>query len=169
MNKILKVITLIIVIGGITGVYYYQSKSLLLETIVYQVMPPTIDEITIEANKAIAQRIVLLQNEVIADLGEGCETKGVKEPDSALVLDTNNKMSIGRYQWQRESVIYYYEKFYGESIGMLEALEIAIDYERATELTRDVLFNEPNGYKNWWTCSQRLNIADRVSIINSLN
>ncbi|WP_457635811.1 hypothetical protein [Persephonella sp.] len=120
------------------------------------------------SQKVIDEKIKKLQNEILDELSVGCETKGVKEPDATIILDTNNKMSIGRYQWQIASVQYYYKKIYGKDINRVEAIQIAIDKEKATELTRDVLFTEQEGYKNWWTCSQRLNLKDRINLINKL-
>ena|SRR3990167_3412032 len=121
----------------------------------------------VEAGRLVQEKITGLENVVLADLAN-CESGGTKDPNGVIIFDTNNKASIGRYQWQRESVIHYYNVLHGKKISQAEAIAIAIDPVKATELTRAVLFETEKGYTNWLICSKRNNIAERVKIINSL-
>ena len=95
--------------------------------------------------------------------------RGGEQPAAAIILDTNNRMSIGRYQWQRESVIYYYKELYDVELNRVGAILIAVDEHLATELTRDVLFDIEDGWKNWWNCAKRESIPEQVKIINKLS
>lgn len=106
------------------------------------------------------------QDEILQQLAQ-CETGGVAEPDGSIILDDNGKISIGRYQWQIESVQFYAEKLYGIKLSRSEAIALAIDNERSTELTRQVLFSEPNGYRNWLNCSQKHNLKEQINLIKT--
>lgn len=103
---------------------------------------------------------------ILAELGTGCESKGVDEPTSAIVLDTNNAMSLGEYQWQIKSIQYYEKQLYGKAVSRTEAIEIAIDHEKATELTRDVVFKIPGALeKNWVNCTRLQALKVQVELL----
>ena len=107
------------------------------------------------------------QDKILATLQQ-CESGGYDDPDGIIIMDSNDKHSIGRFQWQKASVIYYMDKFYGKDITHSEAIAIAIDEERVTELTRKVLFKQDVGWKNWYNCSKRHNLKEKISIVNEL-
>jgi hypothetical protein len=112
-------------------------------------------------------KIEQLKSDVLDDLAS-CESGGLKDPDGAIVLDVNGKMSIGRWMWQRESVIYYMEKLEGKKITNREAIELSVDPVRARELTARVLFGEKDGYKNWLNCANKFNLKTTIEIVNKL-
>lgn len=144
-----------------------QSVAESKETIIKQTVEVEKD-VTAEVKKAIAEKVKGLQDEVLADLAH-CESGGIEEPDATIILDVNGRMSIGRFQWQRESVMHYFKKLYDEEISRVEAIKIAIDQERATELTRTVLFTEEGGWTNWRNCGNKLGIASRIDLINRID
>lgn len=105
---------------------------------------------------------------ILADLSTGCETKGVKDPDGAIVFDSNNEASIGRYQFQRKTVIHYYQKFYNQTLTNAQAIAVAIDPVKSKALASKILFEEPGGYKNWYNCSNKLNIPTKVELVKAI-
>jgi hypothetical protein len=113
-------------------------------------------------------KIQTLKNKVLDDLSLGCETKGLKDPDGAIILDANNKMSIGRFMFQRETVQHYVKKFEGREITFREAIEISIDPVKSKALAERILFTEPDGWKNWLNCASKFNLANTIGIINEL-
>ncbi len=112
-------------------------------------------------------------------LSAECETKGVKEPDSIVIFDSNNLPSFGKYMWQTDSMQRYVLKWYGKKITRKEAILIAlgegsIDLE---EVTRKTLFDEPasqvngrwrGGWANWYNCANKLDLKKEIEIINQL-
>ena len=116
------------------------------------------------------QSIAELKARTINKLAEQCETKGIEEPDAAIILDSNNKMSIGRYMWQIESVQHYAKLLYNQELSRKEAILIALDEGKINlgELTTKVMFDIQEGYEEWHTCSELLELDKEVEIINSL-
>lgn len=113
-------------------------------------------------------KIRTVKEDMLKELSLGCETKGVKEPDGAILLDSNNKMSIGRYMFQIDTIIHYTKKLEGKTITRREAIEIAVDPQRAGKLAEKILFGEDNGYKNWKLCADKLGIAKEIEILKKL-
>lgn len=97
-----------------------------------------------------------------------CESQGFDEKDGPMVLDRNNEISIGLWQYQRDTVIHYYKVLYDEEITRQEAAMIALDEEKSAELTRDILFETENGWKNWLICSRKNNIEAQLEVIKKL-
>lgn len=119
------------------------------------------------AQQIVARKVAGLQSELLNDIS-ACETQGVKEPDGAILLDSNAQMSIGSWQWQIKSVQHYVKQFEGRDISRVDAIGIAIDHEKAMELARKVIFQEKDGWKNWLNCGVKSNAGVRVAIINEL-
>jgi hypothetical protein len=115
-----------------------------------------------------AAKILEIKADMLKQLSLGCETKSVKEPDGAIILDTNNKMSIGRYMFQIDTIKYYIKKYEDRVITSREAIEIAVDPTRAEALAEKILFREPTGYDNWAICSAKLGIAKEIEILKKL-
>jgi hypothetical protein len=115
-----------------------------------------------------AAKIMNIKTEMLKDLSLGCETKTVKEPDATILLDTNNQMSIGRYQFQIATIQFYVKKFEQRDITRVEAIQIAIDADRAGKLAEQILFGDPNGWKNWMTCANKLGLPKEIEILNQL-
>lgn len=114
-----------------------------------------------------SQRVDSLKTEVVNKI-KSCESKGYVENDGLIILDTNNKMSIGQLQFQTNTVIYYYQKLYGQKITTKEAVEIALDTTKATKLAKDIFFLEEKGLSNWLNCANKHNLRVWVDVINQL-
>lgn len=114
-------------------------------------------------------KITALQDQVLEELSLGCESKGAREPDALIIFDSNEKASIGRFQYQIATVQHFVHYFTGEHITRHEAITIAMDKDRATELTRRVLFETELGWENWWICSNRLDIPAKLDMIKKVS
>jgi len=115
----------------------------------------------------LSVKIEELQNEVLDDL-RNCESQGYNEDDGIIIFDSNNKASIGQWQYQKDTVIHYYKTLYGKDITRKESVLIALDDDKARQLTKDIIFTTDNGYRNWLNCSNKLGLKNRVEIIKSL-
>lgn len=113
-------------------------------------------------------KVERLKDELVDSLAKDCETKGVKEPDAAIILDSNNAMSLGSWMWQVKSVQHYVKQFEGREINRVEAIQIAIDHEKAHALTKKVIFEDEKGVWNWANCAKRLDLEAQVELIKKL-
>ena len=109
-------------------------------------------------------KIEALKNEVVATIAK-CESAGIPEEDGIVILDTNGVGSYGVMQWQRKSVMYYYEKRTGEKINGRDAILLAMDAEKAKDLAKWTIFSNNNGEDNWYNCSKKNNISGLVKAI----
>lgn len=136
---------------------------------------PNIDLLVEQGTKiAIEAKIRRLEDELLHDLSVGCETLDVEDPDGAIIYDTAAKgdvrrMSIGRFQWQRRTIKHYIQLRDGRDITNREAIEIAIDPEKATDLARYVIFERGEVKRNWYNCTNKLDLDTRVELINKLH
>ena len=107
-----------------------------------------------------------MKNEILDDLSTGCETKGIKDPNGTIIFDSNNEASIGAFQFQRKTVIYYVKVFENRVITNSEAIAIAIDPIKSRALAEKILFlDEGKSEGNWYTCAKKMNIEQRVKDI----
>ena len=135
-----------------------------------QIMYNRVQEKTLEISnllKTSELKVEALKYEVVDDLAK-CETRGVKEPDAAIILDSNDEMSIGSWMWQIKSVQHYVKVFEKRDITRVEAIRIAIDHDQARELTKKVIFEDSKGIWNWANCAKKHSFEDRVEIIKRL-
>lgn len=108
-----------------------------------------------------------LKSDILDDL-KFCESGDMDEAQAPIILDTNHEMSVGLYMFQRNTVIHYYKVLYGEELTRKQAVEIAIDYSKARSLASDILFTTENGWKDWWTCSKKLDLEQKINVIRQL-
>jgi hypothetical protein len=175
-------ILFIVLIGGSSLAIYYQSEYaqgiVSATTARYEAELRKADESKNSAlsnlrnrlNKDSQEKIDALKQDILDRLAQ-CETGGIVEQNSAIVLDTNNKMSIGRYMWQRESVVYYVKRLYGKDIDRTEAILIAIDEHPSIKLdglTLDVMFEIKDGADAWYNCTKKHGFKAEISIIKKL-
>jgi hypothetical protein len=112
------------------------------------------------------QTIEGLKDSVVERLVQ-CETKGQPDANNVVVIDTNNKASIGKLQFQAETVVNYTKLIEGRAIDKKEAIQIALDGGRAAMLAKRIIF-EKDGLGNWHLCSRELRLAPEVKLIQSL-
>lgn len=114
-----------------------------------------------------AVKIDALKDEVVAEL-EKCESGGYSADRGIIVFDTNNKASIGVLQMQKDHVIHFQKKLYGKDVTGQEAVVIAIVPETARPLAKRVLFEIEDGWKEWFNCGRKLNLATKIEYIKKL-
>ena len=136
--------------------------------------------------KAQAEEIVVNKlDKKIADMKEEvvltikiCESQGYDENDALIKYDplvSNPKKtaqkdiaSIGTFQFKQTTVIDYYKRIYGKDITMKEAALIALEDEKAHELTSDILFKTENGWRNWENCGIKHGLKSKILLIKEL-
>lgn len=161
-KKTIKILLAFGLAGGSLWLAFNLGEAKISSMVKYQKDPSVI------ASEIITGKINNLKNGLLTVLSTNCETKGVKDPDGAIIFDSNNEASIGRFQFQRKTIIYYYQKFYGKTLTNAEAIAVAIDPIKSTELASKILFGEKGGHRNWFTCSNKLDLANKVELIKSI-
>lgn len=120
-----------------------------------------------EANKIYLGKINAIKNGLLSEL-KHCESGTISEDSAPIILDTNNKMSIGLYMFQTDTVRHYYRILYGKEITKLDATLIALNEEKARDLAKDIIFKDEKGWKNWFNCGKKHNFETKVSYIKSI-
>jgi hypothetical protein len=98
-----------------------------------------------------------------------CESGTVKEQNAAVILDTNNEHSFGKYMWQIKSIQFYVDKFYHQKVDRRTAILIALDAYPdipVDDLTRKVLFEAKNNAADWYNCAQKLGLPGEINLLN---
>lgn len=133
--------------------------------------PTMVQEVMAEARGATyEEKIANVKAKMLKDLSVGCETKDVADPDGTIIFDSNAQPSIGRFQFQRKTVIHYVKKYEGRDITNSEAIAIAIDPVKSQALAEKIIFTEKEGAgKDWVNCNRKLSLTDKVAIIKELS
>lgn len=159
VRKIVRRILQVVTVGGMTaGVLYFTFLA-------GQFSAPSYVKADTQDN--LPAKIESLKKEVVAQI-KSCESNGHKEEDGLIVLDTNNKMSIGQLQFQTATVVYYYQTLYGKTITKKEAVEISLDSDRAEALAQDIIFKTDKGLTNWLNCANKLGLSAKVNVIKQI-
>lgn len=121
-----------------------------------------------EVRDALDDKVRTLKMELLDDLAT-CETGGIKEDkrNGAIILDTNNKMSIGRLMFQRETIIDVHDRYLGVDLAWDEATALAMDQARAYELAEYLIFTKGE-ISRWHNCNVKLGLSGRINIINQI-
>lgn len=117
----------------------------------------------------IANNLEEFKNAIIDDLASKCESRDVKEPDAAIILDTDGFMSIGAWMYHITTVQLYYKMFYNKEINRVEAIHIATDHALARELTMKIVYEDKGkGIDNWKNCADTLGLHEKVALVKKL-
>ena len=157
-------ITGIFIILLVFASYYYKNQSML----VYNSLIATQQELNIWKNDSTT-RIEHAKDRIVDQL-QNCETGTMKNSDDYIKYDPHaskrladkDLTSYGALQFKISTV-----QVYSQGISNLEAIEIAMDHEKAHALAKKILF-EKQGASNWYTCDQKIGLSAQVKIINSL-
>jgi len=123
-------------------------------------MPPTTDR--------LEEKVRQLKDEVLDSLAK-CESGGRDNESGIIVWDTNNKPSLGKFQFQVATVQHYVEKRDGTKISGREAILLALDETEARKLAEWVIFDSGKGSaSDWVICTRKGNLAEKQAIIKSL-
>lgn len=115
----------------------------------------------------LGMKINQLKGEMLASL-KNCESAGHKESDGIIIFDSNNRASIGSYQFQKKTVQHYMKTLYNVEITPKEAVLIALDDEKAGNLASDIIFKTDKGLTNWINCSNKLGLVTQLKMIKKL-
>lgn len=154
-----KFIVLVFVVGiALYGGYKLNEKETMIEI-------REVERKVIIDNLGI--KIDELKDSMLDDL-KSCESGGYSEDDGILIYDTNKEVSIGQYQFQKKTVIYYYKTIYSKNITGKDAVIIALNTEEARQLASDIIFKTDKGLSNWYNCTKKHNLQGRLDIIRQL-
>ena len=126
------------------------------------------DEIITLKPDRLQQKISDLKGEVLDTLAK-CESGGRDNESGIIVWDTNNKPSLGKYQFQIATVQHYHLKRTGERLSGRDAILLALDEARARDLAQWVIFDNGKGVRNdWVNCDKWHGLDQKVEVIRSL-
>ena len=77
----------------------------------------------------LGPKVQELKHEVLNKL-RACESGGANSETGLIVFDSNNKASIGSYQFQKATVVHYAKLLNNKQISGKEAVMIALDEDR---------------------------------------
>jgi hypothetical protein len=160
MREVVRLTIFSLIISGIAiGVFmYYFPNRVIVSQITTDTLTPKIEEI---------------QNKALADLKD-CESGGVSESVGLITFDphqTNKKVeeaSLGSFQFKKATVIHYYKTLYQKDITGKEAVLIALDDNKAEQLTKDIIFTTDNGKDNWLLCAKKINLDFKLQTLKML-
>lgn len=116
----------------------------------------------------LGKKVEEIQNEAMDALRQ-CESRGHKEEDGIIIFDSNNEASIGRYQFQRKTVVYYYKTLYNQVITPKEAVMIALDDDKARKLASEIIFgSDEKGWRNWFNCANETKMPETIKLLARL-
>lgn len=127
----------------------------------------------VEAKEVVVDTLKIkiddLKNQVVDGI-KGWETRGIPIPDcdGKIVFDTNHKASIGCYQYQVKTVIYYVKLIEGRDITEAEAIAIATDHVKARALAYKIVWEKDGLKSNWYNYSQQVETKQLMAIIKGL-
>lgn len=164
------IIACALVIGALIALFHLEYKTTVDENKTYREQIVGLKAKITTLTETNAAKVERLKDAVVNDLAQKCETKDHKEPDSVIIFDSNNEPSIGAWQFQRKTVQAYVKMFEGRDITRVEAIQIAIDHERAFQLAKRIIFEDKGkSHLNWYNCSKKLGLAERVAILKELD
>lgn len=150
--------TLWLVVIMITGFGVYNAKAAQVEYLT--------SEKIVEVDN-LGKKIDQIKDEALEALKD-CENAHYGEDDGIIIFDSNNKASIGEYQFQKDTVIHYEKILNGRDITRKESVLIALDTPKAKKLAHDVIFTTEKGYTNWKICSEKTGLQKTIEIVKKL-
>lgn len=120
----------------------------------------------------LTDKINELKGELINDL-KMCESGGASEDTALITFDphpTNKKVqiaSLGNFQFKVSTIQHYYKKFYNKDLTNKEAVLIALDDKKASELASDIIFID-GAVSNWYNCNKKMGLQGQLDIINKI-
>lgn len=115
----------------------------------------------------LSEKIEQIKQEALDGISK-CESAGHSEDEGIIIFDTNNRASIGQFQFQKATVIHYYKTLYNQDITPKDAVLIALDSTKARKLAYDVIFTTDKGLTNWINCSNKIGLRQTLDLIGKL-
>lgn len=155
-RKILFIITLALISIGVGFIIRYNFPKQII----------VVAEKVVEVDN-LSTKVKELKAEVLDSL-RFCESTGYNENDGLIIYDSNKIASIGLYQFQKKTVIYYYKTIYNKEITGKEAIEIALSEKDSRKLAEDIIFTDSKGIDNWYNCKKKKDLGSKVEFIKKL-
>ncbi|HEC32795.1 MAG TPA: hypothetical protein ENI63_00865 [Candidatus Kaiserbacteria bacterium] len=155
------VLTILLVAFVIIAIIFVVNERKATQVMAQQYSTKLSEVSVVNSNKVDA-----LKNDVLDRLKQ-CESGDLKISDAPILLDTNHKISMGMFMFQRNTVIYYYKKLYHQTIDRHTAVDIALS-PAARTLASDIIFKERGGIFNWANCAKQKNLVTEVTIIKRI-
>ena len=95
-------------------------------------------------------RIETMKHDLVERLAQ-CESGGQS-------VYSPGGLYVGPMQFHRGTVVAYYKILYGLQITTKDAVEIAMDFDRAKQLAKDIIFTSGNKVRDWPACSRKLGL-----------
>lgn len=141
--------------GAIVGAF---RAGQTLPDVTYARTEPIIDHLPAKIEQLKAEVLDTLKN---------CESRTHTESDGLIVMDSNNELSIGLFQFQILTVQHYYKSIYQQEITRKEAVEIALNEQKSRQLANDIIFTA-QGIRNWANCATKHELNQKVAFIKNL-
>lgn len=164
-----------LLIGFTLGVYFWGLPvNIKTETKVI--------EKKVVVDNSLKNKIESLKHGILEDL-RTAEVQGYEHMDAIIVFDPLKKdlescrrvggvklhcYSFGHFNFKIETVKYYYGKFYNKTLTDKEAMDIALDNDKAYDLAYKVIFDEVGGIYNWINSGKKINAVERIELIREL-
>lgn len=121
----------------------------------------------ITGNDRLPMKISEFKDNLLATL-QGCEASGYKPGDAPIIFDSNKLPSIGPYQFQIATVVWYYSELYGKKITPAEAVNISLDPVAAKKLANDIIFTTGDPSIDWTNCTNKHGLKAMVATVKQL-
>lgn len=122
-----------------------------------------------KSEDTLAIKIEKEQNKLVDDLlaCEGGIDFGKLDDNEKKNLPQKDKISYGPLQWKISTVQDYVFRSEGKKISNTEAIQLALDTEKAKALAKVVIFDF-NGLVNWTNCANKHDFWSKVKYIRWL-
>jgi len=148
---------IIVLVGVVVGIVVLGRIA--FPKVVYQ---PQVKEVVLDN---LTGKVNQLKGELVISLKQ-CESQGYNEESGLVTFDphpTNKKVqpaSFGLYQFKVSTIQYYYKKFYNQEVSGKQAILIALDDQKSSELASDIIFRD-GALSNWYNCSKKLGLEQK--------
>lgn len=117
--------------------------------------------------ETLAAKIETLKLTVVEKLKQ-CESHEATEDDAVINPTDGGSPSFGLLQFKIATVQHYVKLFEGKDVTRYEALQIAMDEEKARALAEQIIFEEVGGVWNWENCAIKQGLVPRIEVIREL-
>lgn len=124
-------------------------------------------------NDSLSKKIEQLKWDVVDRL-QACESAGHTEEYGLVTFDPDstgksaNIPSYGPLQFKKQTVIEYSKSLNGKDLSGKQAIELALDADRARDLAYHIIFDVQGGIWNWKNCADKLKLGDDIGVIRKL-
>lgn len=157
------------------AVMWSASVAVVSSIVAFSVSTSTVVAVNPEVIDNTPKKIAALKADLIQRLSV-CEN--ISQNPGLIIFDNNSSgtltgqriPSIGLLMFKIGTVKDGYKLFHGQTISDMEAVQIAMDKEKAFALAEEIIFSggDKKGIGHWYYCSNKLGLAAEVSFIKKL-